>query len=458
MLMCAMLLLSAPDIASAQRAHAHSTPPADTGRAHHDSMTMRMPDMANMHMLEAMRGPLGIPMTRLGSGTSWLPDAARMHAYEFSAGSWDFMAMGDVYLQYDRQGGDRGDDQLGSINWGMLMAGRQLGGGQLLLRGMLSLEPWTVTRKGYPLLLQSGESFGGQPLHDRQHPHDLFMEIAASYDRALTRNLALELYAGPVGEPALGPTAFPHRPSAMNDPLAPLSHHWQDATHITFGVATVGLYTRHMKLEGSIFNGREPDEIRTNFDLRRLDSYAGRVTINPSDEWSVSASYGFLASPEALHPDVSMHRITASVINDHRVGARGEWSAALIYGANRESDETQLSNSALAEANWSIDGTNSVFGRVEFVQKSARDLALDAGPRPAIFPAPPTDGVFSIGSLVLGYARELATVGGGSLALGARGSVDAIPAALEPVYGARTPAGFTVFLRFRPAVMHTHME
>src|SRR6185437_9992593 len=223
---------------------------------------------------------------------------------------WDVMLHGVAFLQYDDQGSKRGDRQLGSVNWGMLMAGHDLAGGRLGLRGMVSADPFTVGARGYPLLLQSGESYRGKPLFDRQHPHDLFMEIAALYDHAIGNNAAVSLYVAPVGEPAIGPVAFPHRPSAMNDPLAPIGHHWQDATHIAFGVLTAGLFTHSVKVEGSLFNGREPDENRTNFDYRgrSLDSYAGRVTWNPAGQWSVAGSYAYLKSPETTHPEESMHR------------------------------------------------------------------------------------------------------------------------------------------------------
>ena len=217
-----------------------------------------------------MTGVLGIPMTRNGSGTSWLPDAAPMHAAHFTAGRWSLMVHGSLYAMYDRQLTQRGDAQVSSPNWGMLMAGRGLAGGFLQFRGMFSVEPFTVGGRGYPLLLQTGESYRGEPLHDRQHPHDLFMELAALYERPVASNLAVSLYLAPVGEPASGPVAFPHRPSAANDPLAPLGHHWQDATHISFGVLTAAIFSRTVKLEGSLFNGREPDEDRYDFD------YAGR--------------------------------------------------------------------------------------------------------------------------------------------------------------------------------------
>src|SRR6266850_1933961 len=192
--------------------------------------------MDMQHPMEMHEGPLGIPETRMGSGTSWLPDASPMHAAHHTLGRSTLMLHG--------KGGSRGSNQLGIVNWGMVAASRPLGGGQLQLRAMLSAEPWTIGSRGYPLLVQSGESYQGAPLHDRQHPHDLFMELAALYERPVAGNLGLSLYLAPVGEPAVGPVAFPHRPSAADDPLAPISHHWQDGTHITFGVVTVGVFTR----------------------------------------------------------------------------------------------------------------------------------------------------------------------------------------------------------------------
>ncbi len=200
--------------------------------------------MDMQHSMKMNEGPLGIPESRMGSGTSWLPDASPMHAAHMVLGDWTLMLHGKGFAQYDWQGGPRGSNQLGFVNWAMAAASRPLGGGRLELRGMLSAEPWTIGARGYPLLLQSGESYRGTPLHDRQHPHDLFMELAALYERPVGRNLGLSVYLAPVGEPAVGPVAFPHRPSAADDPLAPISHHWQDGTHITFGVVTAGVHAR----------------------------------------------------------------------------------------------------------------------------------------------------------------------------------------------------------------------
>ncbi len=419
---------------------------AGTGRgASVCAQGMNMPGMGDSTM--HMAGVLGIPMSREGSGTSWLPDASPLFANHFSAGPWDFMFHYRAFLYYDRQNGAdrarRGDDQFGSVNWAMLMAGRDMGRGRLELRGMVSAEPWTVGAGGYPLLLQSGESYHGQPLHDRQHPHDLFMELAAIYAHPLGNDLAIQAYAAPVGEPATGPVAFPHRPSASGDPFAPLGHHWQDATHISYGVITAGVFSRSWKLETSIFNGREPDQSRTNFDYkgRSLDSYSARFTANPASSLSLSASYAYLKSPEALDPSVSEQRITASALNTRSIWSRGEWASAFIYGGNKDSDTGRWSNSLLAESNLSFDAWNSVFARIEYVDKTAAHLDLLG--RPA-------DGRFDLGSLAIGYIREIARYPGGSLGLGGRLAVDLVPRSLAPVYGSRTPTGFAIYLRLRP--------
>ena len=393
--------------------------------------------------LRAHMGPLGIPETRMGSGTSWLPDAAPMHAAHHMLGRWTLMLHGKGFLQYDWQGGSRGSNQLGIVNWAMAAASRPLGGGQLQLRAMLSAEPWTIGGRGYPLLVQSGESYKDAPLHDRQHPHDLFMELAALYERPVARNLGLSLYLAPVGEPAVGPVAFPHRPSAADDPLAPISHHWQDGTHITFGVVTAGLFTRNVKLEASWFNGREPDENRTNFDYagRRLDSYSARLTVNPGPRWSLSTWYAYLKSPEGLYPDESLHRIGAAALTTQPVGTVGTWSSALIYGANDQIGPGRLASSVVVESTLDLDGTNSLFGRVEHVRKSAEELVI---------PSVPATTHYDVGALALGYLRLIATGAGLAAAVGVCGSVNFVPSNLNAVYGSRTPAGVAIYLRLQP--------
>lgn len=409
----------------------------------------QVPQAGGAPRAEPVERPLGIPMSRMGSGTAWLPDAARMRAYHFAPDGWLLMVHGDADLYYDHQGTPRGADQVGSTNWFMLMAMHPLGRGLLHLHGMASAEPLTVGARGYPLLLQTGESYRGVPLRDRQHPHDLFMELSAMYEFPLTRRLGLSFYAAPVGEPGIGPVAYMHRPSAQSDPFAPLGHHWQDATHITYGVLTAGVFTRTVRLEGTLFHGREPDEDRYDFDFGALDSYGGRITVNPSPGWSLAASYGYLKSPEALHPEENQHRIGASVLYAGGLG-QGHWAAALVYGANRHTGPGAsggFEHSLLLEANAELGSRNSVFGRLEWVQKSAEELVV---------PGFPADARFDVGGLVLGYLREVARYAGAGLDLGVRGSLDVVPAGLEPTYGTRTPAGLALYLRVRPLALGAH--
>ena len=388
-----------------------------------------------------MTGPLGIPETRLGSGTSWLPDAAPMHAAHVMLGEWTVMMHGQAFLMYDWQGGPRGSGQVSAPNWFMGAATRSLASGQLSLRGMFSADPWTVGGRGYPLLLQSGESFGGAPLHDRQHPHDLFMELAALYARPISDNAGWSVYLAPVGEPAVGPVAFPHRPSAADDPLAPIAHHWQDGTHVTFGVLTAGVFTHGMRLEGSWFNGREPDENRTDFDYtgRRLDSFSGRATVNPGPRWSLSAWYAYLRSPEGLHPDESLHRFGVAALTTQSVG-RGTWSSALILGANQRIGSGGVGPSVTLESDFDL-GRSAWYGRAEYVRKSAEDLAFGSM-------SPSVE--YDVSALVLGYARTLGTAGGLMVRLGARGSATFVPSSLGPAYGSRIPVGADIYFEIRP--------
>ena len=401
--------------------------------------TMPAPQQPKMSM--NMNDPLGISMERMGSGTTWIPDAVPLPARHFMAGSWLVMVHGFGFVQYDKQGGSRGDDQFGSLNWAMLMASRDLLGGRFQARTMLSLDPATVSNRGYPLLLQSGESYRGQPLYDRQHPHDFWMELAMMYERALSSSMGVTAYVAPSGEPALGPVAFMHRPSAMDNPVAPLGHHWQDATHISFGVLTAGIFGHHWKLEGSVFNGREPNEERWGFDRIRLDSYSGRFTAHMDSSWVFAAGYGFLKSPEALSPSEPLHRITASILHGQKLGMGGQLATTVVWGANRRAGKT--THSILAESEAILDHRNTVTGRLEIVQKSAEDLVLPSGGF-----AP--DSAFTVTTISAGYIREIIHSRDATLGLGLQAAVNFLPAALDPIYGSRTPVAGLVFLRLRP--------
>jgi hypothetical protein len=391
-----------------------------------------------MSMATSMEGPLGISMERMGSGTTWTPDAVMLPARHFMKDKWSLMLHGFAFVQYDRQEGARGGGQFGSLNWAMLMADRPLAGGRFQLRFMPSLDPATVGKCGYPLLLQSGEECNGRPLVDEQHPHDFFMELAAVYERELTSKVAAFVYAAPAGEPALGPVAFMHRPSAMDNPFAPLGHHWQDATHISFGVVTGGIYTRSVRLEASAFNGIEPDDNRWNFDPIKLNSYSTRLTINPSVSWSFTGGYGTILEPEPGDPNARMRRVVASAMHGRDLGDEAQWASTFIYGANKAA---RWSQSALLESEAVLDHSNTLFGRAEMVQKSGSDLAV---------PGVPASQLFNVGSASIGYIRELTRGRGATIGLGGSGTVNFLPNSLEELYGSRAPLGAMIFLRLRP--------
>jgi YHS domain-containing protein len=366
-----------------------------------------------------------------------------MYGFYREHGSWEVMLHGNTFVQYLNEGGEehRRGQQAGSINWFMGMARRPLGAGRVGVRGMLSLEPWTIPGCGYPVLLATGETCGGDTIHDRQHPHDLFMELGAEYDRPLTSSLRWRLYGGPAGEPALGPPGFPHRLSAMPNLVAPIGHHWLDATHITFGVVTTGVYGSRWKGEGSIFNGREPDERRTDFDLAPLDSYSGRIWLLPTDRLALQVSAGRLEEAEAppgVGPREDVVRITSSATYHAALGAAGFWATTLAWGTNRETDE--VSHAFTAETVATADGANTWFGRLEVAGKAAHDLHVHE-----------SDDVFTVGRAQGGYVRYLSARRGFQPGFGLSVSASIVPAALEARYGGRVVPGFGIFLTVRPA-------
>ena len=392
--------------------------------------------------------PLGIDETRDASGTSWQPESTPMFMWHAKAGAWTLGLHTNSFVGYDSKATDRGNDQFLSINWLMGMARRPVGSGDITLRAMLSAEPATMPQSGYPLLLQTGESFDGQPLHDRQHPHDLFMELAARYRQPITASIGFELYAAPVGEPAVGPTAFPHRFTSMANPLAPLGHHWFDSTHITFGVLTAGVFTRTFKLEGSWFNGREPDDTRWDFDFRRFDSAAARLSLHPSRDLTAQASWARLDSPEELEPDVSVQRFTASATWNRRL-ANGVDDVSVTAAAGRNKPSAgPATNASLVEAMLMLRDTHSIFGRVELLSKTGQDLVL---------PDAMAETKYGMASFSAGYVYDFEQLGPLVPGIGAVGTIDVIGADLEPFYGTRTPVGGIVFVRIRPPVMKMKM-
>lgn len=430
---------SMPDPQTSPQTPAPDTPPpADPMAGMHD-----MHDMHDMDMSQSKAGGMtmggmampGMPASGAwagGSGTSRLPGSdGMMQGVQAMAGDWMLMAHGYAWASYTDQSGPRGRDEAFVTSMAMVTAARDLGGATLTLRTMFSLDPLMGAR-GYPSLLATGETANGvDPLIDRQHPHDLFMELSARLDVPLGGGVGAFIYGGPAAEPALGPAAFMHRRSAQYLPLAPITHHWFDSTHVTFGVITAGLSSDKWQIEASGFRGREPDQHRWDIETPALDSWSVRATWNPTPDWSAQVSHGRLKSPEALEPDNDEARTTATVQYAH-----GGLSAMVGFAAKKRLPGRTLT-AWLGEANWDVTRHHSLFGRVE-------NLTNDE-----LFPdelSPLHHRPFRVTRAELGYAYRLRLIGPFSAAIGGSGFVIAKPTALDDAYG-KTPAGWTGFVK-----------
>lgn len=390
-----------------------------------------------------------MPMGQMGSGTAWQPASTPMYMWHRAKGEWLLMLHGEAKLGVNRQGGPRGVTKFESQNWVMPMALRRVGRGTLQLRGMFSLEPLTFSGAGSPQLFQTGEAYRGRALVDFQHPHDLFMEMSATYTLPLGERGTWYAYVGFPGEPALGPVAFMHRASASENPSAPLAHHLQDSTHISYGVLTSGFTYRWLKLEGSVFNGREPDERRYNLELNPWNSRSFRVTVAPGANWAVQYSYGLLKNPEQLEPG-DVNRQTASV-QYNRPLARGNLAAALIWGRNRGEHDGGVShtNGYTAEATLNFLERNYAYTRLELVDREGllthdelHRLGFAEGSHPQ----------FRVGAYTFGAARDVWKTEKWSVALGGDLTFYSKPRALDALYG-QSPASYKLFVRIRPGKM-----
>lgn len=431
--------------------HEHHQMPNDTTKEMHHHKTDSSHLMS--HEMNAGEGPpmshaysLNLPMNRNGSGTGWLPDASPMYGYMLHSKKWMFMFHGNIFIRYNNQDidnkGTRGDAKVDAPNWFMAMGQRKVGEkGLFHFSTMFSLDP-LFGGEGYPLLFQTGETFHDLPLVDRQHPHNLFSELSIGYTYAFTKDLDAFVYLGYPGEPALGPVAFMHRPSAMNITNSPLGHHWQDATHITFGVATVGFRYKIFKLDGSLFTGREPGEGRYGFDEPAFDSYAYRLTANPSKTLSLQVSKAFIKSPEAFHPGEDIDRTTASIL--HVLPLAGEnrfLNSAIVWGYN-DSGEAHQENSFTVESNLQTNRL-AIYGRYENIEKSAGELLLDQFEDHTLF---------KINALTVGLNYTVFRQWKTNLALGAQGTLYMAEEGLDPVYG-NNPMSAEIYLRIGPALM-----
>ncbi len=381
-------------------------------------------------------GALGFyPLSREGSGTSWVPEASTHGGLHFQPGGWLVMTHATLDGVYSWQDGPRGDEK--AFVGGMLMgtARRDFASGDVLqFRGMVSPDPF-MGKSGYPLLLATGETADGvNPLVDRQHPHDLFMELSASYSKRLTERDSVFLYAGLPGEPAFGPPAFMHRLAAMASPEAPTTHHWIDSTHITFGVLTAGWVHDRFKAEVSRFRGREPDEHRYDIETGELDSSAVRLSWNPTDNWALQASWANVTSPEQLHPHTDVTKWSASALYTRSLAGAGEVAFTGAFARRDDSDGVKL-DAWLGEASWKPNPEWTLFSRTEAIETNE----LGGGHHGPIE---------DVAKLSVGVSRDFQLAENVSLAVGALASQNWVTDALAPSYGG-DPMGAMAFIRLK---------
>jgi hypothetical protein len=423
--------------------HDVEQPPA----APHDMAGMDMSKM-NMNMDESADS--GLPSPHAASGTSWQPASVlsyeSMREWMWMRGGWELMAHGNIFIDYNQQGGPRGEGKAESVNWGMLMEQHKLGAGTILFREMFSAESLTSPHPGFPELFQTGETYHGEPLVDHQHPHNVFTELAAYYILPLTEKISWELYGGPSAEPALGPVTFMHRVSASELPLAPLGHHLQDSTHTSFGVVTTGFILdrfvfQQIKIEASAFNGHEPNEERYSIQLAPLDSWSGRAWIVPSRNWTAEYSIGYLVKPEALEPG-NQWRETASVEYNQPLKLSGKthdnWATTAVWGRVHKTDTGADLNSYLLESTLNFCERYYTFSRLELVDKDE------------LFPQASVHPWYRIGAYTFGGERDLIHNHSWQLGMGGDVTIYSKPAVLNAAYG-NFPVSFQIFFRLRPA-------
>lgn len=393
-------------------------------------------DMAEGH---AMTGALGdYPMAREASGTAWQPDASEHGGIHLMSGDWTLMAHGLLNLVYDHQAGRRGDDKAFASGMLMGMARRPIGNGTLQFKAMVSPDP-IMGKRGYPLLLASGETANGTDrLIDRQHPHDFFMELSTSVSQDIGANSSVFVYAGLPGEPAFGPPAFMHREAIMDSPEAPISHHWLDSTHISFGVLTAGLVLDRVKLEVSRFNGREPDQHRWNIETGALDSTAVRVSWNPGDNLSLQGSWGHFEDPEQLEPGVDQKRWSASALYAREIAPGWKLAGTLAWGRKTiDHHGESLKDDAFAAEASLKHGPWTIFSRGEMTQNRELLDIEEHGP------------AYNVGKVSLGAIHDFRLAEHFAFGVGGLFAVNFVPDGLEPLYGGNNPIGAMGFVRLK---------
>jgi hypothetical protein len=403
-------------------------------------MQMDENDMMNMHPETFLQEIVH----HATSGTSAEPNSTPAPMLMAMKNDWMLMFHANIFVLDEQQNSSRGGDKFFSTNWLMGMAQHKFGPGTFTGRLMLSLEPATVSERRYPLLFQQGETAFGKPIVDGQHPHDFFMELAVLYDIKLGEKGLLSFYFAPMGDPAMGPTAYPHRASAAENPVGTLGHHQQDSTHIADDVVTVGLTHGIARIEASGFHGREPDEFRWDLDQGKIDSWSTRLTMQPGKNWSGQYSYARIKSPEALFADEDQERMTASIMYNRPLNS-GNWASTVLWGRTRSLQDDSIFNSYLLESSLRFLKKNYAWMRIENAERS-NELLVGENPLPANFREKP---IGRVQAYTFGYSHDFDVIPHIASAVGAQFSAYGEADVLKPIYGSH-PIGVALLVRFRP--------
>lgn len=399
-------------------------------------------DHSGMHM---QMNAAGMFLMNLASGTSMNPQSWSMPMFMPRLGSWNLMLMGQAFLVDTQQSGPRGADKFYSESWFMAAAERSVGEGSFMVQLMLSLDPATITDRRYPELFQTGETAFGQPIVDGQHPHNFIMGLGFHYARTFGDDNIIDLYFAPVGDPALGPVAYPHRASASELPQATLGHHWQDSTHIADDVVTVGVKHKWLRLEASGFYGTEPGENRWTIEQGAINSWSTRLSFLPSKNWLAQVSAGRISHPERQSPG-DVLRSTASLQYSRPLANGENWSSSLIWGRNHDTFSHHDLNSYLAESVLPVSHADFLTGRVELVDKD--ELFSDTPLLEARLDRT-AGSTFRIGSYTAGYTHDIAgLIPGVETGIGANITAYSLPSPIKPYYGDH-PFGVNIYLRLR---------
>ncbi|HLK63863.1 MAG TPA: hypothetical protein VKU19_10520 [Bryobacteraceae bacterium] len=420
-----------PGMDHSQMDHSQMKGMDHSGMAGMAGMDMSNDDQAGMLLMEQ------------ASGTSVGPKSWAMPMHMVKLGSWQTMLMGSAFVVETQQSGPRGGDKLFAPNWFMGMAQHRVGRGSFLFQLMLSLDPATITGRSFPELFQTGETAFGRPLVDAQHPHNFIMAIGLNYARPVSESTVLQFYFAPVGDPALGPVAFPHRASASELPQAPLGHHWQDSSHIADEVVTVGVTHKKVRLEASGFYGTEPGENRWIIETGPINSWATRFSVFPTKNWMAQVSVGRLAHPERESPG-DVLRSTAS-LHYTKPRTQGPWSSSFIWGRNHNTFTHRNLNSYLLESEYPVTRRNFLTGRAELVDK---DELFSDQPDLEERLDRTVGSTFRIGGYTIGYTRDIAVTRLYQAGIGANITTYSMPDPIRPYYGDH-PIGVTMYLRFR---------